>query len=100
MDPHPEPAGAAGAGKDDAITVYDFLAFFGINQYMPDRKYAANRQAIENLARDEPELVTTAQLLHDRFGSKPTSDANDIAPELLAIIWDGLRARPEATPRC
>jgi hypothetical protein len=56
------------AGKEDDITVYDFLAFFGINQYMPDRKYVANRQAIENLARGEPELVDTARLLHDRFG--------------------------------
>jgi hypothetical protein len=71
------------AGKDDAITVYDFLAFFGINQYMPDRKYVANRQAIENLARDEPELVTTAQLLDDRFGSnykavlQQVKDVND-----------------------
>lgn len=57
------------AGADDDITVYDFLAFFAINQYMPDRKYFANRQAIANLVRDEPELLETAQLLHDRFGS-------------------------------
>jgi hypothetical protein len=56
------------AGHDGDLTVYDFLAFFGINQYMPDRKYAANRQAIENLARDDAQLVATAQLLHDRFG--------------------------------
>src|SRR5262245_58629639 len=48
----------------DDITVYDFLAFFAINQYMPDRKYVANRQAIENLVRDEPELLATMQLLH------------------------------------
>jgi AcrR family transcriptional regulator len=32
--------------------------------------------------------------LHDRFSSKPTPDPKDIAPELLAIIWDGLRSRP------
>lgn len=57
------------AGQDDAITVYDFLAFYSINQYMPDRKYVANRQATENLVRDEPELLATAQLLHDRFGT-------------------------------
>jgi hypothetical protein len=56
------------AGQDEAITVYDFLAFFGVNQYMPDRKYIANRQAVENLIRDEPELIATAGLLHDRFG--------------------------------
>jgi hypothetical protein len=57
------------AGKSDEITVYDFLAFFAINQYMPDRKYLSNRLAIENLLRDEPELLATAQLLHDRFGT-------------------------------
>jgi hypothetical protein len=57
------------ADRDDDITVYDFLAFFGINQYMPDRKYLANRQAIENLVRHEPELVDVAHLLHDRFGA-------------------------------
>jgi hypothetical protein len=57
------------AGQDEDITVYDFLAFFAINQYMPDRKYVANRQAIANLVRDEPELLETAQLLDDRFGS-------------------------------
>ena len=57
------------AGHDEDMTVYDFLAFFAVNQYMPDRKYLANRQAIENLVRDEPELLATAQLLHDRFGS-------------------------------
>ena len=55
-------------GQDQTITVYDFLAFFGVNQYMPDRKYVANRQAVENLIRDEPELIATAALLHDRFG--------------------------------
>jgi hypothetical protein len=55
-------------GQDETITVYDFLAFFGVNQYMPDRKYVANRQAVENLIRDEPELIATAALLHDRFG--------------------------------
>lgn len=56
-------------GHPDEITVYDFLDFFGINQYMPDRKYATNRQAIENLIRDEPELVATTKYLHERFGS-------------------------------
>jgi hypothetical protein len=57
------------AGQDDQITVYDFLAFFGINQYMPDRKYASNRQAVENLIRGDDELMATAQLLHNQFGS-------------------------------
>jgi hypothetical protein len=57
------------AGRDAEITVYDFLAFFGINQYMPDRKYLANRQAIENLVRDNPDLLASAKLLHDRFGN-------------------------------
>jgi len=54
-------------GQDETITVYDFLAFFGVNQYMPDRKYVANRQAVENLIRHEPKLIATAALLHDRF---------------------------------
>jgi hypothetical protein len=57
------------AGLDDQITIYEFMAFFGINQYMPDRKYLSNRQAVENLVRDEPELLATAALLHERFGA-------------------------------
>ena len=57
------------AGQDEDLSVYDFLGFFAINQYMPDRKYLANRQAVENLVRDEPDLLRTAQLLHERFGS-------------------------------
>jgi AcrR family transcriptional regulator len=31
--------------------------------------------------------------LHNRFGSTPTGEPDEIAPELLSIIWDGLRAR-------
>jgi AcrR family transcriptional regulator len=31
--------------------------------------------------------------LHNRFGSTPTGGPDEIAPELLNIIWDGLRAR-------
>jgi len=50
------------------ITVYDFLAFFNVNQYMPDRKYLANRQAVENLVRDDPKLLATATYLHATFG--------------------------------
>jgi hypothetical protein len=57
------------AGLDDQINVYDFLAFFAINQYMPDRKYLSNRQAVENLVRSDAELVATARLLHEKFGS-------------------------------
>src|SRR5262249_20133851 len=56
------------SGHDDQLTVYDFMTFFGINQYMPDRKYLSNRQAVENLVRDDTELRTTAALLHERFG--------------------------------
>lgn len=54
-------------GRLDDITVYDFMAFFNINQYMPDRKYLANRQAVENLVRDEPQLLETASYLHETF---------------------------------
>jgi len=57
------------AGQDDQITVYDFLAFFGINQYMPDRKYLSNRQAVQNLVRSDDGLVATARILHDTFGT-------------------------------
>lgn len=52
----------------DAINVYDFLAFFNINQYMPTPKYKANRQAVENLVRDDPTLLALADYLHRRFG--------------------------------
>jgi len=31
--------------------------------------------------------------LHNRFGDAPTAKPEQIAPELLSIIWDGLRAR-------
>jgi hypothetical protein len=31
--------------------------------------------------------------LHDRFGNTPTGEPDEIAPELLSIIWDGLRVR-------
>lgn len=58
------------AGRLDDITVHDFLAFYNINQYMPSHKYKTNRQAIENLVRDEDELLATADYLHSRFGDK------------------------------
>ncbi len=56
------------AGRLDDITVYDFMAFFNINQYMPVHKYRTNRQAVENLARDDQELLATAGYLHSRYG--------------------------------
>jgi TetR/AcrR family transcriptional regulator len=31
--------------------------------------------------------------LHNRFGTTPTGEPDDIAPEVLSIVWDGLRAR-------
>jgi hypothetical protein len=57
----------AGGERDD-ITVYDFLAFFNINQYMPPQKYRTNRQAVENLVRDDEELLAVARHLNERFG--------------------------------
>jgi hypothetical protein len=56
------------ASRLDDITVHDFMAFFNINQYMPSHKYKTNRQAVENLARDDDELIATAKYLHGRFG--------------------------------
>ena len=56
-------------GRTEEVTVYDFLAFFNINQYMPDRKYQASRQAVENLLRSEPEVLATASFLHDQVGA-------------------------------
>lgn len=57
-----------GSGNSDEITVHDFMAFFNINQYMPTQKYRTNRQAVENLVRDDAELRITAGYLHERFG--------------------------------
>jgi hypothetical protein len=56
------------AGSPGDITVYDFLAFFNINQYMPLQKYRTNRQAVENLVRDDAELLAISGYLHTRFG--------------------------------
>ena len=50
-------------------TVHDFLAFYEINQYMPEAKYQRNRQRVQNLVRDEPELLAVADELHNRFGA-------------------------------
>ncbi len=62
-------AATKGASDDyDAITVYDFLAFFNINQYMPTQKYKSSRQAVENLVRDDATLLALTEYLHGRFG--------------------------------
>lgn len=55
-------------GEREDITVYDFLAFFNINQYMPLQKYRTNRQAVENLVRGDEELLAITSYLDDRFG--------------------------------
>jgi hypothetical protein len=55
-------------GERGEITVYDFLAFFNINQYMPLQKYRTNRQAVENLVRDDEALLAIAGYLDERFG--------------------------------
>lgn len=57
------------AGDDASITVHDFLAFYEVNQYMPEAKYAINRQRVVNLVRDDEELRTVADALHERFGT-------------------------------
>lgn len=56
------------AGEVQSISVYDFLSFFNINQYMPTRKYESNRQAIENLVRDQPDLLALTRELDARYG--------------------------------
>jgi hypothetical protein len=65
-----ESAAATKSASDDydAITVYDFLAYFNINQYMPAQKYKSNRQAVENLVRDDASLLALTEYLHGRFG--------------------------------
>lgn len=55
-------------GQQEDISVHDFMAFFNINQYMPRRKYETNLQAVENLLRDEPELLELTRYLDERFG--------------------------------
>lgn len=56
-------------GRLDDVTVYDFMDFFNINQYMPERKYDHNRQRIINIVRDDPELTALTEDLHARFGA-------------------------------
>jgi hypothetical protein len=62
------------SGERDEITVYDFLAFFNINQYMPLQKYRANRQAVENLVRDDEALLAITGYLDERFGETYKSE--------------------------
>ena len=50
-------------------TVHDFLAFYEVNQYMPEAKYQINRQRVVNLVRGDDELRTVADALHDRYGT-------------------------------
>lgn len=57
--------GALGA----EATVHDFLAFYEINQYMPEAKYQYNRQRVLNLVRDDSDLHYVADELHDRYGA-------------------------------
>jgi hypothetical protein len=61
-------------GDRGGITVYDFLAFFNINQYMPLQKYRTNRQAVENLVRTDAELLAVTLYLNDRFGETYKTD--------------------------
>ena len=68
-------AATKGASGDyEAITVYDFLAYFNINQYMPVQKYRNNRQAVENLVRDDASLLALTEYLHGRFGDTYKTD--------------------------
>lgn len=62
------------ADDRDAITVYDFMAYFNVNQYMPTQKYKANKQAVENLVRDNPTLLELTAYLHRRFGDTYKTD--------------------------
>lgn len=56
-------------GELHLATVHDFLAFFEINQYMPETKYQINRQRVINLVRDDADLRQVADQLHERFGT-------------------------------
>jgi len=56
-------------GALDQATVHDFLAFYEVNQYMPEAKYQINRQRVVNLVRDDAELGEVADRLHERFGT-------------------------------
>lgn len=53
----------------DEVSVHGFLAFYEVNQYMPEVKYQMNRQRVVNLVRDDDELRVVADRLHERFGT-------------------------------
>jgi hypothetical protein len=57
------------SGDANEINVHDFLAFYEVNQYMPEKKYAINRQRVINLVRDDDELRQVADFLDERFGN-------------------------------
>ncbi len=57
------------SGQLDQASVHDFLAFYEVNQYMPEAKYQMNRQRVVNLVRDDDELRVIADRLHERFGT-------------------------------
>lgn len=56
-------------GRLNQANVHEFLAFYEVNQYMPETKYQMNRQRVVNLVRDDDELSTVAEELHQRFGT-------------------------------
>jgi hypothetical protein len=64
----------AAGGERDTINVYDFMAFFNINQYMPTQKYNTNRLAVENLVRNDDVLLGLTEYLHNRFGNTYKAD--------------------------
>ncbi len=56
-------------GELDQVSPHEFMAFYEINQYMPEAKYMINRQRVVNLVLDDAELRHVADQLHDRFGA-------------------------------
>lgn len=56
-------------GIPDAVTVHDFMEFYEVNQYMPEKKYLTNRQRVSNLVRGDEELRIIADTLHERYGT-------------------------------
>lgn len=72
------------SGRVDEVTVYDFMDFFNINQYMPERKYDHNRQRIQNIVRDDTELTALIDELHSRFGATYRTQLQGGAPHARA----------------
>lgn len=64
-----EAATKAHRGELANATVHDFLAFYEVNQYMPETKYQMNRQRVANLVRGDAELREVADALHQRYGT-------------------------------